>query len=318
MVKYTCPTCNKEFKQKQHYIEHTQLKKKPCKPNHQEPPKSTNDTPILHQNPPESAVTFENELDKQTDKIEEDKTNCCMYCNIVFTRKDTLKRHINLRCKVKKQLDEEKDKQNGQIEELKKLIFEQAKKIEELEKKKTTNNITINNTSNTTTNTDNSTKTINLMAHGSEDFSKIETKTILKHLCSENFESIVPNVAKEIFRNKNRPEFLNFEVTDLARNKSRYYDGDNWVVGNAEDGIEKVFENVNSTILEPFEKENIRKTVNMIIKDDKLKEKYKWIDWGRNFCGKLFTDDKEYVEHKDKICENIKHMMYNTKCSQVK
>jgi hypothetical protein len=47
---------------------------------------------------------------------------------------------------------------------------------------------------------DNSIKTnVNLMAHGSEDFSKIELKTILKYLCSDNFESIVPNVTKEIF-----------------------------------------------------------------------------------------------------------------------
>jgi hypothetical protein len=30
MVNYTCPTCNKEFKKKSHFIEHTVQKKKPC------------------------------------------------------------------------------------------------------------------------------------------------------------------------------------------------------------------------------------------------------------------------------------------------
>ena len=187
--------------------------------------------------------------------------------------------------------------------------------IEDLKKQKTTN-ITINN------NTDNSTKTnvnnINLLAHGSEDLGKIDTKTILKYLCSDKFESIIPNVVKEIFRNKDRPEFLNFEVTDLARNKSRFYNGNDWEVGDADDGILKVFENTNSRILEPFDKENIENTVEMIRKDKELYPNYKTIHYGRNFCGKLFSEDKEYIDHKDKICQNIKHMMYNKKCTQIK
>ncbi len=316
MVIYTCPTCNKEFNKKSNFIEHTQHKKKPCQAIAPKAPEMLQDAPISSKNPPDREEII--------DEILEDKSVFnCEYCNQIFSKKFNLNRHLNEnRCKVKKILDNEEkrtdEEQSKKIEEQTKKIDELYKMIEELKQKPT--NITINN------NTDNSVKNnvnnvnnnIKLMAHGSEDFSKIDTKTILKYLCSDKFESIVPNVTKEIFRNKARPEFLNFEVTDLARNKSRLFDGDNWVTGNANDGVMTVFENVNSRILEPFEKDNIENTVNMIIKDTELKPNYKTINYSRNFCGKLFSEDKEYIDHRTKICENIKNMMYSKKCSQIK
>jgi hypothetical protein len=290
MVNYTCPTCFKKFNKKDSFIKHTERKKKPCLgflPNF------TNST---------------KNLPKITELVKKPE-NTCEYCSKNFSTIYTLNRHLNGRCKIKKSLDEVNDKNNKEylikLEDQSKKIEEQSKEmkelykmIEELRKQKTTN-ITINNTDNSTkTNVNN----INLMAHGSEDLGKIDTKTILKYLCSDKFESIIPNVVKEIFRNKDRPEFLNFEVTDLARNKSRFYNGNDWEVGDADDGILKVFENTNSRILEPFDKENIENTVEMIRKDKELYPNYKTIHYGRNFCGKLFSEDKEYIDHKDKIC----------------
>ncbi len=316
MVIYTCPTCNKEFKKKSHFIEHTELKKKPCQPKNPERTQENPSEPEL--NPKEPGFN-------QVESEEETKTNghTCTYCGFEFSTNSHMNRHIKQgRCKVKNLLDKEAENNKEQT----KKIDELYKMIEELKQKPT--NITINNNTdnsvknnvnnNVNTNVNNVNNNIKLMAHGAEDFSKIDTKTILKYLCSDKFESIVPNVTKEIFRNKARPEFLNFEVTDLARNKSRFFDGDNWVTGNANDGVMTVFENVNSKILEPFEKDNIENTVNMIIKDTELKPNYKTINYGRNFCGKLFSEDKEYLDHRSKICENIKNMMYSKKCAQIK
>lgn len=190
MVIYTCPTCNKEFNKKSNFIEHTEKKKKPCKQNL---PKFTN----IDQNLPKITQS-----EKKSD-------NLCIHCNKNFTTIYTLNRHLNGRCKVKNILDEQNEKNNNEyiikLEEQTKKIDELYKKIEELEKKKTSN-ITINNTTN---NTDNSVKNnvnnnIKLQAHGSEDLSKIELKTILTHLTTQDFVSIVPKLTKEIFRNKKR------------------------------------------------------------------------------------------------------------------
>ncbi len=300
MVNYTCPKCQKQFNKKYNFEMHTLNKKKPCQP-------------ILQE-----FAGICTDLQEFAEFAENTETNTCKYCDKNFSSVYTLNRHLNNYCKTKKLLDQEKEKQNEKFEELKQLIYQQSKEIADLKKQKPTS-ITINNTDNSVkNNVNNNVNNIKLMAHGSEDLSKIDTKTILKYLCSDKFESIVPNVTKEIFRNKNRPEFLNLEVTDLARNKAKYYDGDNWVTGNANDCTMTVFENVNSRILEPFEEDNIEKTVNMIIKDKELKPNYKTINYSRNYCGKLFSEDKEYVEQRTKICENIKNMMYSKKCGQIK
>ena len=198
MVNYTCPTCYKEFNKKDSFIKHTERKKKQCKPNLHFFAENNN---ILQK-------FAENNI-KTLEPIANDKNNC-IHCGKVFSTIYTLNRHLNGYCKIKKSLDEVNDKTNKEymmkLEDQSKKIEEQSKEmkelykmIEELKNQKSTN-ITINNT-------DNSTKTINLMAHGFEDLNKIDTKTILKYLCSDKFESIVPNVVKEIFRNNFRHSF---------------------------------------------------------------------------------------------------------------
>ncbi len=320
MVKYTCTICLKEFDKKHNFIFHTELKKKPCQPIE---PKKTQENPDRTQENPKEPEENSEDLGSivESEKIRKNK-NKCEYCNYEFSTNSHLNRHIKQgRCKVKKEQDNINNEQSKKIEEQSKEIKELYEMIKELKQKPTS--ITINNTDNSVKNNVNSVSNnvnnnIKLMAHGSEDLSKIDTKTILKYLCSDKFESIVPNVTKEIFRNKARPEFLNLEVTDLARNKAKYYDGDTWVTGNANDCAMTVFENVNSRILEPFEEDNIEKTVNMIIKDTELKPNYKTINHSRNYCGKLFSEDKEYIDQRNKICENIKNMMYSKKCTQIK
>ncbi len=294
MVNYTCPTCNKQFNRKSNYDYHMENKKKPCQPKNPERTQENPSEPKM--NPKEPEIDLKN------------SDYSCVYCGYQFSTNSHMNRHIKQgRCKVKKEQDIINNEQAKKLEEQAKKMEEMCKIIEELKQKPTS--ITINNTDNSVKNNVNSVNNVNnvnnikLMAHGSEDLSKIDTKTILKYLCSDKFESIVPNVTKEIFRNKARPEFLNLEVTDLARNKAKYFDGDTWVTGNANDCAMTVFENVNSRILEPFEEDNIEKTVNMIIKDKELKPNYKTINYSRNYCGKLFSEDKEYIEQRTKICE---------------
>jgi hypothetical protein len=123
MVNYTCPTCLKEFSKKSHFKDHTEKRKNPCQPIIQ----------YQNQKPPEN-----------TEKIFN-----CLYCDLVFSRKDVLTRHKNQnRCKVKiememdkekrfKLLIEQKDKEHekelckrdNEIHELKELIKQQSNEI---------------------------------------------------------------------------------------------------------------------------------------------------------------------------------------------
>ncbi len=340
MVLYTCEICNKTFKQKGHYRDHVEKKKKPCQQILTNPHKtltkpSQNLTNFL-QKPSfsDNSLNFNNDLNIEPDEKSEsseinDETinsNYCLYCGHIFNRKDNLKRHIDKFCKIKKQKDDETKKQNeiimAQMIELKKLlenqnkqIENQTKEIQEIKKKKPVSKVVINNTNNTlnTGNTLN-TNNINLMAHGKEDFSKIELKSILECLCNENFQDIVPNMVKQIYIDKTYPEFHNFKVLDLSRNKSEYYNGKDWVVGKADDGLLKIFENVNTALIEPFDKNNIDKTIKFIKNNEELKKKYQWIDWSKNYCKNLFKDsDKEYVEDRNKILNELKLIFYNNR-----
>ena len=87
MVLYNCPRCHKTFNKISHYKRHINRKNK-CivKPSFESCAKDLINTPI---------------------NVE----NKCKYCNKIFTRKFTLKRHYNI-CKIKKNDDENKKKQD--------------------------------------------------------------------------------------------------------------------------------------------------------------------------------------------------------------
>ena len=86
----------------------------------------------------------------------------CKYCNNTFTRKYSLTRHLDSRCKVKKEED-------NIIQELLKEMEEMKEKITKLEKE---NKQTINNTINN--------NNINLVAYGEEDFTEVTDNTMKK------------------------------------------------------------------------------------------------------------------------------------------
>jgi hypothetical protein len=130
MKEYICPKCNKIFEKKSHLDDHMKKKiscdknkkrqiTKKLPPNPSDlPPNSSDLPPNPSDLPPNS---FEN---VQVDDILEDKINRkCYYCHQSFTRKDNLIRHMNERCKIKGELEDEKQK-----------IFEKLKEDNEKEK----------------------------------------------------------------------------------------------------------------------------------------------------------------------------------------
>ena len=158
----------------------------------------------------------------------------CHHCFINFSRKDSLKRHININCKVKK-TNEEKELNNNKI------IQEMQEEIQQLKQQITTggdincnnNNNTINN--NTTTNVQN----INILAFGKENIEYIDDKTV-KMLLGCGFES-VPQYIKRLHFNEPHPENHNIYISNERDNYVKKFTGKRWVNVDREDMIHELY-----------------------------------------------------------------------------
>ncbi len=166
MVNYTCNNCNKTFTRKSDFIYHTEKKKKPCKLN-------TDVDPHKPAQVPHKTAQIVEKNDKLKNTSDSDSNNhsdteikhICTFCKDQFTRQDSLKRHIDKYCKVKKKEDkliiideieqlkkkfEEKileiEKQSKELCELKKEIDTTTKgKLKTINNTTNTNNIVVNN-----------------------------------------------------------------------------------------------------------------------------------------------------------------------------
>jgi hypothetical protein len=155
---------------------------------------------------------------------ENDNEIKCIYCNKLYSTKYNLKIHIKS-C-TKKELE---DNKQTQIDELKKILFEQQKKIEELSHITETNkeinqNVTVNDNSTTNNTTNNN---IIIYNAGKEDLSRLSHEDILK-ICTSG--TYYPIVAAEIIHcNDKYPEFQNFLISNLRSNDGKVLIDNKWV-----------------------------------------------------------------------------------------
>ena len=223
MVNYICPKCNKVFNRKSSYDNHTLNKKNPCdKSNFIVPPKITK--------PPPNPANFIENLLKEPEQLNKDNKCICTYCEKSFTRLDSLKKHLNSRCKSKENHDE--------LEKLKedmKFLMENYKNIEnenvnlknkiiEIETiQKADNKNNTKNINNTQINNDN--RQINkgiiqnnfIVQFGEEDIDKIDLKEAMKTFLTSTGGNIVSNMLKYINLNTKYPENNNLCISDNAR-----------------------------------------------------------------------------------------------------
>jgi hypothetical protein len=350
MVTYTCQTCFKTFKQKSHYIDHIEKRKKPCKQQYIENSQNSQNSQKILTN-----ICEITNSQKNLGNFE------CKFCFKTFSNIYNLKRHCDDFCKVKKEqesininLKENKmvnvddldvddntklilslfinqnkiileNIKNELRNELKKELEEQMGKFNTKSSKKTINNTNTNtncnNTTNNTTNqntlntllNNNSNNTINIIAHGKEDFSKIELDAIMTCLSTFKHKEIIPNITKHIYLNDTKPENQNFYVTDMSRNKCKFHDGKKWQIGKSSDKITKIFDNVHNVLTDPFEKENIEKTT-AFIKANPKKYNPQFIKVANHYLKSLYDDDdKESIEDKAKVLEELKLIFFNNK-----
>lgn len=276
MVNYICPKCNKSFNKKSDYIDHTENKKKPCdKSDFLVPPKSAKSPP----NP----ANFIEYLSKEPEQQNNDNKYICSYCEKSFTRIDSLKKHLNGRCKSKDNHDE--------LEKLKedmKFLMENYKNIEneninlknkiiEIETNQKGDN---KNNTQIINNNNNDNRQINkgiiqnnfIVQFGEEDIDKIDLKEAMKTFLNSTGGNIISNMLKYINLNSRYPQNNNLCITDNSREIVKIHNGQKFVYKKfknvKEEIVSKGIRNTKKIITKFKEDETINKTKNT---KDKIK-----------------------------------------------
>jgi hypothetical protein len=353
MLKYNCFKCNKSFNKKNHLDNHLQ-KKKPCidveKVNEQTNDEDKNDE--IRQNPCKipaksekslqndpifTAIHTQNILVSPTPitnlysdiyDIKKNNNIICDYCDMTFTRKDNLTKHINERCKNKKHIDNLeviKSKINNTVimsnEKYEKLISDNVKLIEILEEYKNlikdtnllkhsipstiNNNSNTNNTNNGSINNGivnngdiNSGNTINIVQFGKEDISKCNLIEMMNVFLQSTGGNIMSNMLKYLNFNPDYPQNFNILITDLARENVKIHNGKKFVT--------KKFKTVKNDILNVLSA-HIAVMCNNYIENPKIKKSENILSKinVNNISVKLINDDDitPLLKYKNK-CEN--------------
>ena len=180
----------------------------------------------------------------------------CIHCNKIYSTKYNLKIHM-ISCNINIIVE---DENKTQIEELRKMLLEQQKKIDELSHITENNkNITVtdNSTINNTTN-----NVINIYNAGKEDLSHLSKEDIIK-ICTSG--TYYPLVAAEIIHcNKKYPQYQNYLISNLRSNTGQIKINDDWVTQSQDDILTNIMR---------VDKKHVTTLMKNLEIDDKLKVK---------------------------------------------
>ena len=294
MVNYSCPRCGFSTNHKTKYIMHLR-RKFICK-------KIISDDTLnneyikynildkiclklsstkIHKNPQKNV-----ELHKKP----QNSTFFCNYCEKLFSRSDSLSRHLK-KCKEKRKDEENKNNLvnlvnllNEKIENKDKQLEEKNNQIDKLIKK-----VGIN------IGTQNIQQNIKILAYDSTDLSHLTNNDYLKCLKHSNF--CIPHLIKKIHFNPDKPENHNIYISNLKNNYVMIYNGEKWMINDRDESIQSLIDDKESII------------------EQKLEE---WIENGKNYPD-IMKKFNRYLEKKEndtvlnKIKNEIKLMLFNNR-----
>lgn len=246
-MKYICDRCNKEFMKKGDWTRHKN-RKNPCK---LATPINTN----LHQNNTGKKVNKIHKIIINDTDINECKENeyVCKYCNKIFTRNWTLYRHVDERCKIKKQRENEKEiifnELRLKLEKLERSNEELRKEVE-MFKKPNKNIKTINNNKTQNNTVNNIGNTIVLIGYGKEDMTKIDKNDIIRSL--KGFNTPL-KLTETVHFNSKYPEYHNVYISNMKDKYAMIYEGKQWSLITKTELIDKLYDDKKSYIEDNFE-----------------------------------------------------------------
>ena len=266
MVLYKCNRCHKIFKQKSQHDYHTN-RKNPCKrkivDDLQFLPNNTNNPPILHLDlhliPPKITENI------HIDNLEPNSSDhVCNYCKKTFSRSDSLNRHLEKSCKIKKQQINQKEelfqKLLQEFGELKKQNIEiKEQNIKLLNEVKAIKINTTTNIDNSTISTINNIKQMNqlnninikVVAFRKEDLSHINDDIYAKIL-NKGFKS-VQNFVEYIHFDRNKPENNNVYISNMRDKHVLIYDGENWKLKEKDEILQQLVDDKTEILSDKFD-----------------------------------------------------------------
>ncbi len=298
MTNYTCSKCNKIFTKKSHYIYHINRKFSCLK--------------FISNNTPDQSNSAQNSSENEGKQVnsKQDCKNKCNFCERVFSRRDNLIRHLNERCKVKKEndtkikkLEEElikmKDNQEKILEDVKRLKEEN----ENYKKKVGTQTNTMMNSTNTVNavnaNTVNGNQHIvnnyiAVLPFGQEDLSKITNKDY-EAIFKKGFSS-VNALVERVHCDEDLPKNHNVLISNMRDGNASTYNGKKWQYNDCQEILEQIYDN-NATILE-----------------EKFEELIDGLDESAIRMFKKFLKEKDSDNEKIKrIKKTLKNTLYNNR-----
>ena len=218
----------------------------------------------------------------------------CNNCSKIFSRKDSLDRHLNKYCKYK----EEKENREDILQQLLKEMTQLQEKINKLENNNINNiiNNNINNTqnNNNTQHNTNINGSINIVAFGKEKLEEIISDDICKKILFKGFEA-VPKLVEYIHFNEKKPEYHNCYIPNLRDKYAIVYDGNNWQVKDSIDVIETLRDN------------------KRIYLERKFEDFYDSLDEQTKIKFKRFLNEADTDVVINRYKESLKKLLYNKK-----
>lgn len=291
MVIYKCDICNKQFNRKSNYDNHKN-RKNPCK----------NTTPIYtkeHQNnTTKTDYKDANSTKIYTDDYTDNKNGYkCKYCNKRFSRNWTLYRHIEDRCKMKKQNDTEKEcifqHLLKEMDEIKKKNYVLEKQLARLTKTRDKKNINVqNNIVNGTVNNGTINNNIVLVKFDGEDLDGIIDKSDILRAIKNGYHTPI-KLTETVHFNPKYPEFHNIYISNTKDKYAMAFDGTKWGLIFKSDVVDSLYDNYRSYV-----EDNLDEFYESLHQSHKNSLK-RWLD----------TDDDDPKTKNTK--ELIKMMLYN-------